>query len=67
MLAQQRKHASQSGMEQQRFVVPNQKMAELKIDFRKKDRDAVDVRRNFGCAYHGFLFFFSQAEKSSRL
>jgi hypothetical protein len=47
-LANFRMHAAQPGVVEQRFSVFHQEMVELQVGGRHKDRDAIDVRRNFG-------------------
>src|SRR5580700_307626 len=46
-LANFRVHSAQPGVEQQRFIVFHQKMVELQIARLRKDRDAIDIRRDF--------------------
>ena len=53
LFTQQREHTPQSGVKEERFVVADQKVAELEIDLRHKDRDPVDLRRNLRCGNHG--------------
>jgi hypothetical protein len=46
-----REHAAQTGVKQQRFVVPNQEVIELQISPGGIDRNSINIRSNLmdGC------------------
>src|SRR5580698_717647 len=54
-LANFRVHSAQPGVEQQRLIVFHQKMIELKIALWSKDRDAIEIRRDFRDDCHAGL------------
>src|SRR5579863_139228 len=54
-LANFRVHSAQPSVEQQRFIVFHQKMVELQVARLRKDRDAIDVRRDFRGGCHASL------------
>src|SRR5579872_1266347 len=54
-LANFRVHSAQPSVEQQRFIVFHQKMVELQVARLRKDRDAIDVRRDFRGDCHASL------------
>lgn len=47
------KHSFQAGVEQERFIVFDYKMVELKIEFGDEEGDAIDIRGDFCDRRHG--------------
>lgn len=47
LLPEQWEHAAETGVKEQRLFIADEEVAELEIDVRNEDGDAVDLRRNF--------------------